>query len=117
MTKRVLFGVRRVAGLAIACLLGNAHAAEVRHLSLEEAVQLAIKQNRSLKIARLKVEENEQKKAQDHSAYFPALTNQSNALHITELQNHSGRRNRCDRGKYGLDGSPDLWSGDLAPMG
>jgi len=87
MTKRVLFGVRRVAGLAIACLLGNAHAAEVRHLSLEEAVQLAIKQNRSLKIARLKVEEKEQKKAQDHSAYFPALTNQSDALHITELQN------------------------------
>ena len=31
--------------------------------------------------------ENEQKKAGERSAYFPAITNQSNALHITELQN------------------------------
>jgi outer membrane protein TolC len=73
--------------MAIAFLLTNAQAAEVRHLTLEEAVQLAIKQNRSLKIVRLKVEENQQKKAQERSAYFPTLTNQSNALHITELQN------------------------------
>jgi hypothetical protein len=39
------------------------HAAEVRHLKLNEAVHLAISQNRALKIARLKVIENEQKKA------------------------------------------------------
>ena len=63
------------------------HAAEVRHLTLTEAVHLAISQNRALKIARLKVVENEQKKAGEHSAYFPSITNQSNALHITELQN------------------------------
>jgi outer membrane protein TolC len=62
-------------------------AAEVRRLTLTEAVHLAISQNRSLKIARLKVTENEQKKAGEHSAYFPAITNQSNALHITDLQN------------------------------
>ena len=78
---------KRVAGLAIVFLITSARAAEVYHLTLDEAVQLAIKQNRSLKIARLKVEENQQKKAQDRSAYFPKLTNESNALHITELQN------------------------------
>jgi len=61
-------------------------AAEPRHLTLTDAVHLAIAQNRALKIARLKVTENEQKKAGEHSAYFPTLTNQSNALHITELQ-------------------------------
>lgn len=60
-------------------------AAAPRHLSLTDAVHLVIAQNRALKIARLKVTENEQKAGQ-HSAYFPTLTNQSNALHITEVQ-------------------------------
>jgi len=62
------------------------YAADPRHLTLTEAVQLAIAQNRTLKVARLKVTENEQKKVGEHSRYFPTLTNQSNALHITELQ-------------------------------
>lgn len=62
-------------------------AADVRHLTLTEAVHLAIAQNRALKIARLKVVENEQKKAGERSAYFPRLTNQSNILRITELEN------------------------------
>jgi outer membrane protein TolC len=60
---------------------------EVRHLKLEEAVRLALEQNRALKIARLKVKENEYKKGEARSDYFPTITNQSNALHITELQN------------------------------
>jgi outer membrane protein TolC len=63
------------------------NAAEVRHLNLTEAVHLAVSQNRALKIARLKVTENEQKKAGERSAYFPQITNQSNALHISELEN------------------------------
>ena len=62
-------------------------AAEVRHLTLTEAVHLAINQNRALKIARLKVAENQQKKAGERSEYFPSLKNESNILHITELQN------------------------------
>jgi outer membrane protein TolC len=63
-----------------------ATAAPVRRLTLTEAVRLALNQNRQLRIARLKVAENEQKKAGEHSGYFPRLTNQSNALRITELQ-------------------------------
>jgi outer membrane protein TolC len=62
-------------------------AAEARRLTLPEAVHLAVSQNRTLKIARLKIEENQQKKAGDRSAYFPSITNQSNMLHISELQN------------------------------
>jgi outer membrane protein TolC len=62
------------------------YAAEMRNLTLTEAVQLALAQNRALKIARLRVLENEQKKAGERSAYFPTLNNQSNILHITELQ-------------------------------
>jgi outer membrane protein TolC len=64
-------------------------AAEVRHLTLTEVVHLAVGQNRALKIARLKVTENEQKKAGQHSTYFPSVTNQSNVLHVTDLQNIS----------------------------
>jgi len=63
------------------------NAAEARRLTLTEAVHLAISQNRALKIARLKVIENEQKKAGERSAYFPKLTNQSNVLHFSDLEN------------------------------
>jgi outer membrane protein TolC len=69
------------------CAFPRVGTAEVRRLTLTEAVHLAMTQNRALKIARLKVEENQQKKAGDHSSYFPTITNQSNLLHITELQN------------------------------
>jgi outer membrane protein TolC len=61
-------------------------AADVRHLTLQEAVHLAISQNRALRIARLKVRENRQRQKGEHAGYFPQLTNQSNALHITDLQ-------------------------------
>ena len=62
---------------------------EGRRLTLTEAVQLALQQNRTLKIARLKVQENEHRKAGARSDYFPSITNQSNALHISELQDLS----------------------------
>jgi outer membrane protein TolC len=62
------------------------YAADVRHLTLTEAVHLAIAQNRALKIARLKVNENQQKLKREHASYYPDLTNQSNALHITDLE-------------------------------
>jgi outer membrane protein TolC len=61
--------------------------AATRHLTLEEAVRLALSQNRALKIARLKVVENEQKKAGEHAGYLPVLTEQANVWHINALQN------------------------------
>jgi len=79
------------------------YGAEARHLTLTEAVHLAISQNRSLKIARLKVTENEQRKAGQHSAYFPSLTNQSNILHVTDLQNIS-----ITAGAFGMAGGSDV---------
>jgi outer membrane protein TolC len=75
-----------IAGLAVLSAVPE-EAAEIRRLTLTEAVHLAISQNRALKIARLKVTENEQKKAGERSAYFPSITNQSNVLRVTELQN------------------------------
>jgi outer membrane protein TolC len=76
--------------LALATLAMQAaapqYAADVVHLTLTDAVPLAISQNRALKIARLKVTEKEHRKAGERSAYFPAIANESNALHITDLQ-------------------------------
>lgn len=60
-------------------------AAEARQLTLTQAVQLAIAQNRELKIARLKVNENEYKKAEAKAGYFPEIKNQSSFLHLTAL--------------------------------
>src|SRR5260370_1238390 len=79
----------RISTIAAVLLLcsGSARTNEVRHLKLEEAVRLALEQNRTLKMARLKVKENEFRKGEARSDYFPTITNQSNALHISELQN------------------------------
>lgn len=85
MNRVHVYRILATAGLAALAAVPQ-NAADVRHLTLTEAVHLAISQNRTLKIARLKVVENEQKKAGERSGYFPAITNQSNALHITELQ-------------------------------
>jgi outer membrane protein TolC len=87
MNRGASFRFARIVGLAALCLARRLEAGEARRLTLEEAVRLAISQNRELKIARLKVDENRQKKAGEHAGYFPAITNQSTALHITELQN------------------------------
>src|SRR5580658_3823126 len=60
--------------VAIAMLAGllafSQNVPDVRKLSLKEAEQLALGQNRSLRIARLRVAENEQQKAGERSAYF-----------------------------------------------
>ena len=61
-------------------------AAGPRQLTLPEAVQLALHQNRALKIARLKVTESEQKKAEAKSSYFPELKNESTFFHTTAFQ-------------------------------
>jgi outer membrane protein TolC len=86
MNRAYLYRTLVLAGLGVLSSVPQ-YAADIRHLTLTEAVHLAINENRELKIVRLKVIENEQKKAGERSGYFPTLTNQSNALHISELQN------------------------------
>src|ERR1700730_17667523 len=86
MNRANLFRTLAVSGLAVLSAVPQT-AAEVQRLTLTEAVNIATNHNRSLKIARLKVVENEQKKAGQHSAYFPSITNQTNVLHVTDLRN------------------------------
>ena len=86
MTRGTLFRILVTATAFLLCV-NLARPDEVRRLTLSEAVHLAVEQNRTLKIARLRVKENQERKAGARSAYFPTITNQSNALHISELQN------------------------------
>jgi outer membrane protein TolC len=73
---------------AIVCASAlNAFAADSMNLTLQEAVRLALAQNRVLKIARLKVQENEQKKASNRASYFPQIKNESTFVHTTSVEN------------------------------
>jgi len=85
MHRAHFYRIVNIVGL-VALLATAQNAAEVRRLTLTEAVQLALSQNRALKIARLRVTESEQKRAGAKASYFPELTNQSNVLHTTAFQ-------------------------------
>jgi len=61
-------------------------AADSVALTLPEAVKLALAHNRTITLARLKVQEQEQKKAGDKADYFPRLKNESTFSHITTLE-------------------------------
>jgi len=63
----------------------RAQEASPMHLTLSQAIDLALRQNRSLGLARLAVTDSEQKKEVARSAYFPHIKNESSVLHITEL--------------------------------
>src|SRR5215470_8329062 len=58
----------------------------VMELTLPQAIDLALKQNRSLKLARLAVVDSEQKKKIARAYYFPRINNESTAFHVTEIQ-------------------------------
>jgi outer membrane protein TolC len=84
MNRAYVYRILAVAGLAALSAVTQ-YAADIRRLTLTEAVHLAINQNRELKIARLKVVENKQKKAGERSQYFPTLTNQSSIVNFSPL--------------------------------
>ena len=68
--------------LGIASAQGN----PAMELTLSQAIDLALKQNRSLKMAQLGVVDSEQKKKIARADYFPRIKNESTAFHITEIQ-------------------------------
>ena len=57
-----------------------------RQITLEEAVQLALKHNHVVRMARFQVEEKEHAKGVAKSGYFPTLQNQSTAVRLTDTQ-------------------------------
>ena len=57
-----------------------------RHMTLQEAVQLALKHNHNIRIAGFAVQEKEQAKAFAKSSYFPSIRNDSSFMHVTDTQ-------------------------------
>jgi outer membrane protein TolC len=62
------------------------HPAASRHISLQEAVQLALKHNHVARIAELQVEEKQHAKDVARSAYFPTVRNESRVFNVTDTQ-------------------------------
>jgi outer membrane protein TolC len=57
-----------------------------RQITLQEAVQLALKHNHDIRIAGYAVEEKQHAKEVAKSAYFPSIRNESNFMHATDTQ-------------------------------
>src|SRR5271163_3196477 len=60
--------------------------ASPRHITLYDAVQLALQHNHNIHIAEYKVEERQHAKEVAKSAYFPTIQNESNFVHLTDTQ-------------------------------
>ncbi len=58
----------------------------VRRITVQEAVQLALKHNHVVRIAEFKTEEKQNAKDVARSAYFPVLRNDSSVVHLTDTQ-------------------------------
>ncbi len=60
--------------------------ASPRHITLQDAVQLALKHNHNIRIAGYTVEEKRQAKQVAKSSYFPSIRNDSSFMHVTDTQ-------------------------------
>ena len=81
----VLLATALFAGIAAAQEASNA-ASSPRRLTLQEAVQLALKHNHDIRIAGYTVEEKEDAKQVAKSSYFPSIRNDSNFMHATDTE-------------------------------
>lgn len=72
--------------LACSFAVATAAAGQERKLTLQKAIDLATHQNHALKVASYALAAEQQKRRMAKSSYFPTITNESNFLHITDLQ-------------------------------
>ena len=69
-----------------AAQVANTTAPALRHITLPEAVQLALKHNHDIRIADYAIEEKEHAKRADKSQYFPSIRNDSMFAHATDTE-------------------------------
>jgi outer membrane protein TolC len=76
--------------IALSCPLSQADEkdspAPSRHITLREAVQLALKHNHNVRIAGYAVDEKQHAKEAAKGAYFPSIRNDSSLLRVTDTQ-------------------------------
>src|SRR5260221_11752012 len=85
-SRSVFLGAVLVASSAVSLHAQEPKTPAARHITLEEAVQLALKHNHIVRIAGYKVEEKQHVKDVARSAYFPLLRNDSGVLRVTDTQ-------------------------------
>jgi outer membrane protein TolC len=71
------------------CLAGTqetGNTAPPRHMTLHEAVQLALNHNHDVRIVSYTVEEKQHAKEAAKSSYFPSIRNDSSFLHVTDTE-------------------------------
>jgi outer membrane protein TolC len=71
---------------AVSSLAQESKTPPQRAITVDEAVQLALKNNHSVRLAALRVEQSEHAKDAARSSYFPILRNDSNAGHVTDTE-------------------------------
>lgn len=71
-----------------ACVLAMVSVANAqeRKITLQEAIDLALRQNHAVKIAQYDVAAEQQKQRGAKSDYFPSLKNDSNALYVNDVE-------------------------------
>ena len=87
MKRRALFLM--VATAFSACIVAaeeTGNTAPPRHITLQQAVQLALQHNHDIRIAGYTVEEKRQAKEVAKSSYFPSIRNDSSFMHVTDTQ-------------------------------
>src|ERR1700746_3174314 len=62
------------------------HPPPPRHITLQEAVQLALRHNHDIRIAGYTVDEKQQAKQVAKSSYLPSIRNDSSFMHVTDTQ-------------------------------
>lgn len=65
---------------------GQEQTATSRHITLQEAVQLALKHNHVVRMAEFQVQEKQHAKEVAKSSYFPTIRNDSSFVHLTDTQ-------------------------------
>jgi outer membrane protein TolC len=85
-TKRAMSIAGTVVALALLAGMPIMSSAQTRTVTLEEAIRMAQQQNRTVRMARLKVTEAQAKLTQARADYFPRVTNESHALHMDDRQ-------------------------------
>jgi len=77
---------RWTAVMVCVCAIASGALAQERRLTIQEAIDLALRTNHGLRAAAYEVAAEEQKRRIARSSYFPSITNETNVLHITDLQ-------------------------------
>src|SRR6266705_2977323 len=101
-TNRAVFLLLAIAISCLAAAEETGNTPPLRHMTMQEAVQLALKHNHDIRIAGYTVEEKQHAKEIAKSSYFPSIRNDSSFMHITDTQ-----LVQIDAGSLGLaDGTP-----------